>query len=889
MRRNNPYFILITILFLTLPSLLMAVQYPYNGSVIHKVKRDRIMAIAEDYATLYYYVGPDNITGCSGSTCPDSVIGWKTGVKYCWGGQDTTKIYLIRLTEGDVAGNKWCSSPAGTSEDTCSAGVDCSGFVSNAWTSPRESTSYFYVISDNILWEQLRMGDAMNNAGSHIRLFDYFISEVGTTIQYESCGTFWKCVHRSLARDDNYLPIRYNYSSSCMVYNYSEPVVTYIRKTGIERVEVRWDGEADRGFRLYQSTDATNWTLIRNADQVTSLTRTCEVSGLLPDTTYFFKMTALNSGNVETINSAVVPYRNDGFTPRIILVDGADRYREQKSANHTFLTRVGAALASRGLGFDTCANEAVVDEQVSLGDYDAAVWVLAEETTFDETFSWAEQMHVTNFLKGGGRLFVSGSEIAWDLDYKANDDTTYKNGSSNDRPFYNKYLRASYVSDDAGTYHVLGAAGSIFNGLDFYFDNGTHGTYDVVYPDTINPYGGATIGLKYEGGANACVYASSPTSGTVVNMGFPFETIYPDSARLNIMKAILNYFDLPVVAPTMKSVLRSGADSLAITWTGHAQSGFRLFQKTGSGSWTLIRDESSLGTDAQSATITGLSSHTRYAFKIQAVNSGGASPDSDVMVCSLPQNELSDKILIVDGDDRYNTTHSGANHTLLENFADALANYRYDSCTNECIADGSVLITDYAIIMWMCGEESTESETFSKTEQLKVQDFLKNGGRLFVSGAEIGWDLVHEADTNNNYSNGDPNDTPFYENYLKASFVNDDANTHQVRGVGGTPFAGLNFFFDDGTHGTYNVNYPDVIATKGGSAAVLYYGASGTNVAGVMFTGTVTGGSAQAKIINFGFPFETIYDATTRRNVMMDVLNYFATTEVKDWSEYISR
>jgi hypothetical protein len=498
-------------------------------------------------------------------------------------------------------------------------------------------------------------------------------------------------------------------------------------------------------------------------------------------------------------------------------------------------------------------------------------------------------MHVTNFLKGGGRLFVSGSEIAWDLDYKANGENTYKNGSSNDRTFYNQYLRASYVSDDASTYHVSGAIGSIFNELDFNFDDGNHGTYDVQYPDTINTYDGATtIGLNYEGGANACVYASSPTSGTVVNMAFPFETIYPDSARLNIMKAILNYFDLPVVAPTMKSVLCSGADSVVITWTGHAQLGFRLFRKTGSGSWTPIQDELSLGTDAQSATITGLSSLTPYAFKIQAVNTGGASPDSDVMVCSLP-HELSDKILIVDGFDRYNSQHGGANHTLLENFADALANYSYDSCTNECIADGSVLLTDYAIVMWMCGEESIESETFSKTEQLKVQDFLKNGGSLFVSGAEIGWDLVHDADTNNNYSNGDPNDTPFYENYLKASFLNDDANTSQVRGVSGTPFDGLSFYFDDGKYGTYNVEYPDVIATNGESMAALYYGAFGTNVAGVMFTGTVTGGSADAKIINFGFPFETIYDATTRSSVMTDVLNYFTTTEVKDWSLYIGR
>lgn len=886
MRNIQILLLIVLVIVMLFPAQLsFAVNYPYDGNMSSNVRRDRIIAIAEDYATLSYYVGPDNIKdstvpgGCAGSTCPDKVLGWKTGMKYCWGGEDTTKQYLLRLTEGDVAGNKWCSSPDGTSYDACSAGADCSGYVSNAWTSGRYATSGFTSIANYIIWDNLRMGDAILIPG-HIRLFDCYISGINTMMVYESTasGGSWRVIHRSLSRSagdfDGYTPIRYN-KSTYKVYDYPEPVIQSIVRSGLERMIVRWDGQADRGFKLYLSADGTVWRLIRDFDQITSGTRSCEVSGLLPDITYFFKMTALNAGNSETIGSAVAAWRDDNLAPRVLLVDGADRFRLQFGANHTFLTRVGTALGVCGTGFDYCANEFVINEQIDLSDYDSVVWILAEESTFDETFSWAEQMHVTEYLKGGGRLFVSGAEIGWDLDYRA-DWGTYKNGSPNDRPFYNEFLRADYVNDDAGVYHVQGKAGSIFEGLEFNFDDGTHGTYNVVTPDTIAPMNGATVGLTYDGGENACVYHSSPTFGTVVNMGFPFETIYPQTSSNGVMKAIVNYFDLPAAAPTLKTARRSGADSITVEWQGYASAGYRLFQKINDGAWEQIRDESQLGTNNNVAIINGLSPVFQYAFKVQAVNGGGASADSDVMVCALPQNDYGDKILIVDGYDRYNSQYGIGNHSLLERYAEALANYRFDSCTNEYVAEGGVSLGNYNIVIWMCGQESTESETFSREEQTILENYLKAGGRLFVSGSEIGWDLVERGNTLNTYSNGDPNDTPFFENYLKAGYLNDNAGTRVVRGVAGTVFDGLNFNFDDGTHGTYNVRYPDLIAPKNGSVAGLYYGASGTNVAGVAFSGMMSGGASEAKVIYFGFPFETIYEKQERRDVMMAVLNFFA-------------
>ena len=95
-----------------------ATNYPYDGEVYRDVKRDRIIAISEDYATLYYYMNEQNIDYSSywGAICPNPTTGWKTGMKYCWGGEDSTKEFLLRMQEGDGAGNM--DTCGGSSYDT---------------------------------------------------------------------------------------------------------------------------------------------------------------------------------------------------------------------------------------------------------------------------------------------------------------------------------------------------------------------------------------------------------------------------------------------------------------------------------------------------------------------------------------------------------------------------------------------------------------------------------------------------------------------------------------------------------------------------------------------------------------------------------------------------
>jgi hypothetical protein len=91
----------------------------------------------------------------------------------------------------------------------------------------------------------------------------------------------------------------------------------------------------------------------------------------------------------------------------------------------------------------------------------------------------------------------------------------------------------------------------------FFFDNGTHGTINVKYPDVIDGINGGTDFLKYSdldttSGYAAVLYSGNfPQSnqpGKIALIGFPFETIYPQEIRYQLMNRLLNFFDYTVSA-----------------------------------------------------------------------------------------------------------------------------------------------------------------------------------------------------------------------------------------------------------------------------------------------------------------------------------------------------
>ena len=205
-------------------------------------------------------------------------------------------------------------------------------------------------------------------------------------------------------------------------------------------------------------------------------------------------------------------------------------------------------LREPGIHVASTSNEAVISGAVNLNDYDTVIWILGDESTADDTFNATEQAKVTSFINAGGNLFLSGSEIGWDLDQQ-----------NNGRTFYETTLKANYVNDDANTNTATAVAAGIFAGMSsFVFSTGSSFSqldgqmYDVDYPDVIAPQAGAVSALTYSGGTGgtaAIQVAGTGGKGSIVMFGFPFETITSAARRQTAMGRILDFFVLAAPSP----------------------------------------------------------------------------------------------------------------------------------------------------------------------------------------------------------------------------------------------------------------------------------------------------------------------------------------------------
>ena len=307
-------------------------------------------------------------------------------------------------------------------------------------------------------------------------------------------------------------------------------------------------GDPATAYRIYTSRDGRGFE-----DALETTGRSARVADLGPGRLYFFRVTAVNAGgeSFPTETLAVNLYEGDALP--LLVVNGFDRIDayslvEQDEGGalgpvlRMFLDRMNRydyiiehteAIAASGYPVDSCSNEAVAEGLVDLSAYAMVDWIAGEEATTDETLSVTEQGVLGEYLGGGGALLISGAEIAWDLDSR---------GSAADRTFYHTYLHAAYAADDAEVYSVSGTPGGIFDGLTgLTFDDGTHGFYDVDWPDCLEPYDGSVLALAYDGTPwGAAVQVDTGTS-RVVNLGFPLETIYPAASRAALMTRAIDF------------------------------------------------------------------------------------------------------------------------------------------------------------------------------------------------------------------------------------------------------------------------------------------------------------------------------------------------------------
>ena len=332
-------------------------------------------------------------------------------------------------------------------------------------------------------------------------------------------------------------------------------------------------GSPATGFRIEGSSDGLGFDggLVVSGGG----TRTATLTGLDPTRAYHFRVVAVNGGGA-SLPSEVVSVLPSAGPRQVLVVNGFNRVdksqnfklayayggtttdrvwgRFNNSQDYTATVMAAIQAARPGVRVESASNEAVIAGNVPLAAYDTVIWILGTESTANQTFDATEQGLVDAFVAGGGNLFVSGAEIAYELD-----------GLNKARSFFRSTFGAGYAADDAGTYQVAaGSAGGIFAGLaGFSFSNGASfssldgQTYNVAYPDVLTTQPGSVTALTYSGGTGgtaAIQRLGAGGRGSVVLFGFPFETITQPSSRAAIMDRVLGFFDvIPDVIVTVPS------------------------------------------------------------------------------------------------------------------------------------------------------------------------------------------------------------------------------------------------------------------------------------------------------------------------------------------------
>jgi len=201
------------------------------------------------------------------------------------------------------------------------------------------------------------------------------------------------------------------------------------------------------------------------------------------------------------------------------------------------------------------------------------------------------------------------------------------------------------------------------------------------------------------------------------------------------------------------------------------------------------------------------------------------------------------------------------------------AGYSFVSASDEAVMDGQIDLRAYPVVDLILGEERTTDwpkptrekafEAFPLDLQAALRRYAEAGGRLFVSGAYVGTDLLE----------GKPEDHPdraFAREVLGFTF----RTNHAVRqgdvfpvSTSVLPFSSSFSFNTTLNPKIYAAEAPDAIeAADSTGRTVLRYAENNTS-AGVA---TASG----RRVVVFGFPFETITTQPARDDVMRAVLMF---------------
>jgi hypothetical protein len=283
-------------------------------------------------------------------------------------------------------------------------------------------------------------------------------------------------------------------------------------------------------------------------------------------------------------------------------------------------------------------------------------------------------------------------------------------------------------------------------------------------------------------------------------------------------------------------------------------------------------------------------------FRVTAVNAGGESLATTVAGCAPAKRATAPRVLIVNAFtefSRFNNprqTLPATNYIMpsavgkmdrvvprLNNAFDYVVQHgqalaangaAFDSCQCEAVANGTISLNKYAVVVWAAGRQRVEITTAA--EQQALSRYLAHGGSLFVSGSHVADSLRQPKNVASDLGH-----------QLHAAPA--DAADLSVRFLSVVPVKQSIFrrnapsVIGDASEQSYFLNADCRLLPEGpGAQACLLYPESPT-AAAVQYDGSAGGG----KTVCFGFPFECISSAKARARYMKSILRFFGSPPLR--------
>jgi uncharacterized repeat protein (TIGR01451 family) len=465
--------------------------------------------------------------------------------------------------------------------------------------------------------------------------------------------------------------------------------------------------------------------------------------------------------------------------PNILLVDSGAWYYNSE------IDYYRQALDELRYTYDLRTVDDPIDRVPSVGDllpYDVVFWSSPQDSP---GYIGASDV-LTSYLQSGGSLFLSGQDVAYYDDY-------YPFISA---PYFRKYLKSHFVSDDAETSSLSGVPGGLLDGLSFSIA-GSGGADNQVSPDVIDITDAdfAASVVKYAGDGSGGQQVGHCLPYRAIYLSFGLEAITGSDVRTEVISRALAWFGSP---PTSGGVeLRPMSDSLVGNFGGLVTHTLRIrnLAETGSASdfgitasgyqWptSVITDHVTLA--ACQSTLIDFAVRVPLTAKWAASDSVTAAAQSASATATATLETRSPAPVLLVDDDRWYDVEDHYRNALVAN------GIPYDEWEVPWSFSGGQpsspplqTLEMYPMVVWFSAYDWYQPLTTLEEERLGA--YLDRGGRLYYNGQ----DYLFQTD----------GPDAFARTYLGVADYTEDFSSTLVSGVRDNPVGSF--------LGPYPLSYP---------------------------------------------------------------------------------